>query len=244
MVKKIYTDLATPWQWGFQDSATPVMEGIMELHDRIMWYVIIIFVVVSYILLRTIMIFKKNKISNKYSNHGTLIEIVWTIIPALILISIALPSFRLLYLMDETLDTALTVKVIGKQWYWTYELADTKENVTFDSYMVPTDDLQQGDFRLLEVDNILYLPVTTNIRFLVTGADVIHSFAVPSLGIKVDAIPGRLNQVSTFIKRPGTYYGQCSELCGVQHGFMPIVIKAVSVDNYIEWENNMINENS
>jgi len=237
-------DAALPWQWGFQNSASPIMEAIIELHDRIMWYLIIIFIVVTYILMRTIIIFKDNKISNKYSNHGTLIEIVWTIIPALILISIALPSFRLLYLMDDTLDPSLTVKVIGKQWYWTYELADVEESVGFDSYMVPTEDLELGDLRLLQVDNELYLPISTNIRILVTGADVIHSFAIPSLGIKVDAVPGRLNQISTFIKRTGKFYGQCSELCGVQHGFMPIVINAVTLDKYLEWENKMIDENS
>lgn len=240
----IKCDASRPWQIGFQDSATPIMEGIIELHDRIMWYLIIILVVVSYILIRTIMIFKKNKISNKYSNHGTMIEIIWTIIPSLILISISLPSFRLLYLMDETTDASVTVKVIGKQWYWTYELADIEETVTFDSYMKPTEDLELGELRLLEVDNELVLPISTNIRILVTGADVIHSFAVPSLGIKVDAVPSRLNQISTYIKREGTYYGQCSELCGVQHGFMPIVIKAVGIKENIEWIKEKINEMS
>jgi len=155
-------------------------------------------------------------------------------------IIIAVPSFNLLYSLDETIDPAVTLKVVGHQWYWSYEYSDYAtleggDSLNFDSYMLPEDDLTQGSFRLLEVDHRVTLPVNSHIRVLVTAADVLHSWAVPSFGIKVDACPGRLNQVSLYIKREGVYYGQCSEICGVNHGFMPIVVKGVSVDDYISW---------
>lgn len=152
----------------------------------------------------------------------TLIELIWTITPAFVLIAIAFPSFKLLYLMDEVIDPAMTIKALGHQWYWSYEYSDfvneDGESIEFDSYLVPTDDLEEGQLRLLEVDNRVVVPVGTHIRFIVTGADVIHSFAVPSLGLKIDAIPGRLNQTSVLVEREGVYYGQCSEICGVHHG--------------------------
>lgn len=176
------------------------------------------------------------KAYHRYLVDGTLLEIIWTIIPAIILILIALPSLKLLYLMDEVMDPALTIKAIGHQWYWSYEYSDYQtETLEFDSYMVPTSDLNKGDFRLLEVDNRLVVPINTHVRVLVTGADVLHSFAVPALAIKMDAVPGRLNQTGFFIKRPGVFYGQCSEICGANHSFMPIVIEAVSLDKYISW---------
>ena len=161
--------------------------------------------------------------------------------PALILLSIAVPSFALLYSMDEIIDPVLTLKVIGHQWYWSYEYSDTledDESVAFDSYMVQEDDLDIGQFRLLEVDNRVILPTNTHIRVLITAADVLHCWAIPSLGLKLDACPGRLNQTSMFIKREGVFYGQCSEICGVNHGFMPIVIEAVSMDDYFSWLKN------
>ena len=153
---------------------------------------------------------------------------------------IAVPSFGLLYSLDELIDPTVTLKVVGHQWYWSYEYSDYAtleggESLNFDSYMIATEDLTHGSFRLLEVDNRVILPVNTHIRVLVTAADVLHSWAVPSFGIKVDACPGRLSQASLFIKREGTYYGQCSEICGVNHGFMPIVVKGVSVDNFVTW---------
>jgi cytochrome c oxidase subunit 2 len=167
----------------------------------------------------------------------TLIELIWTITPALVLIAIAFPSFKLLYLLDEVIDPVITVKGIGNQWFWSYEYSDyvndTGETIEFDSYMVPDSELEPGQLRLLEVDNRVILPVDTHIRFIVTARDVIHSFAIPSLGIKLDALPGRLNQTSVIINREGVFYGQCSELCGVLHYAMPIVIQSVSLDKYL-----------
>ena len=169
----------------------------------------------------------------------TLIELIWTITPALILIAIAFPSFRLLYLLDEVISPTITIKVVGHQWYWSYEYSDyvneSGESIEFDSYMLPESDLELGQFRLLDVDNKVIVPVDTHIRLIVTGADVIHSWAVPSLGIKIDAVPGRLNQTSILAERPGLFYGQCSEICGVWHGFMPIAVEAVSVQDYLTW---------
>ena len=232
-------DAAEPWQYGFQDSATPVMEGIINLHDDIFFFLIIIVVGVFWMMMSIIYTFNNAKIVYKYLRHGTLIEIIWTITPALVLISIAFPSFKLLYLMDEVIDPAITIKAIGHQWYRSYEYSDYINNngefINFDSYMVPTDELNKGDLRLLEVDNRIVVPVNTHIRVVITAADVIHAWAVPSLGIKLDAIPGRLNQTSMIVKREGVFYGQCSELCGVQHGFMPIVVEAVPLEKYIAW---------
>jgi cytochrome c oxidase subunit 2 len=240
-----FMDIAEPWQLSFQDSGTKIMEGIINLHNWILFYLIIISIFVIWFLIVIIREYNvsKHPISNKKLKDGTLIEIIWTITPALILITIALPSFKLLYLMDEILDPTITIKAIGRQWYWEYEYNDYKEpEINFESYMVPTDDLQDGQLRLLEVDNKLILPSLISIRVIVTAADVLHSWTVPALGVKIDAIPGRLNQVSLYIKRNGVYYGQCSELCGVQHGFMPIVIKVVNIKEYIDWlksyENN------
>ena len=172
----------------------------------------------------------------------TLIELIWTITPALILIAIAFPSFRLLYLLDEVISPTITIKVVGHQWYWSYEYSDyvneSGESIEFDSYMIPESDLELGQFRLLDVDNNVIVPVDTHIRLIVTGADVIHSWAVPSLGIKIDAVPGRLNQTSILAERTGVFYGQCSEICGVWHGFMPIAVEAVSVQDYLAWINS------
>ena len=166
--------------------------------------------------------------------EGQEIETIWTVIPAIILIFLALPSLRLLYLLDEVGDCRLTVKSIGHQWYWSYEYSDFL-NIEFDSYMVPTNELERGDFRLLEVDHRVVLPTQTDIRVLVTSADVIHSWTVPSLGVKADAVPGRLNQLSFYVKYPGVFYGQCSEICGANHSFMPIVVEAVPLKNFMEW---------
>ena len=239
-VNPCYLDYAQPWQITFQDPATPVMEGITALHHDLMFVLSIIGTTVTWLLLRTTYLFynKNNPIPSTIS-HGTTIEIIWTITPSIILMVIAIPSFALLYSIDEVIDPAVTVKVIGHQWYWSYEYSDYSDQngnaINFDSYMVSDDDLQKGGIRLLEVDNRVMLPANTHVRALVTSADVIHSWAIPSLGVKIDACPGRLNQVGIFIKRPGTFFGQCSELCGVQHGFMPIAIEAVSIEKYIQW---------
>jgi cytochrome c oxidase subunit 2 len=175
--------------------------------------------------------------------YSSLLEIIWTIIPAMILLVISIPSFSLLYSLDEVIDPSITVKIIGHQWYWTYEMSHFNSIDSFlkyDSYMMSTDDLTIGSFRLLEVDNRLVLPVNTHIRLLITSADVLHCWAVPSLGVKTDACPGRLNQVSLFIKRVGTFYGQCSEICGVNHGFMPITVRSVKDSVYNTWVTNKI----
>lgn len=208
------------------------MEEIIFFHDQVMFILIVIITTVLWLIVKAL----SGKAYHRYLVDGTLLEIIWTIIPAIILILIALPSLKLLYLMDEVMDPALTIKAIGHQWYWSYEYSDYQtKTLEFDSYMVPTSDLNKGDFRLLEVDNRLVVPINTHVRVLVTGADVLHSFAVPALAVKMDAIPGRLNQTGFFIKRPGVFYGQCSEICGANHSFMPIVIEAVSLDKYISW---------
>lgn len=238
----------------FQDSASPIMEGIVNLHNYIFFYLTMVLIFVLFMMynILTVYFYYVNNPSNSdellfryviFKNlkivHGTWLEIIWTLVPSLILVFIAIPSFALLYSMDEIINPSLTLKVIGYQWYWAYEYSDyntkTRNSIAFDSYMIDENDLRKGDLRLLEVDNEAVLPVNTHIRVLLTAGDVLHSWAIPSLGVKTDAVPGRLNQIPMFIKRQGVYYGQCSELCGVNHGFMPIVIKACSLDNYLNW---------
>ena len=209
----IYNDAPQPWQIGFQDSAAPGFTGIVELHNTIFFYLVLICVGVFWVLGSIIYYFNSNSspIVHKYLNHGTLIELIWTITPAFVLIAIAFPSFRLLYLLDEVISPTVTIKVVGHQWYWSYEYSDyinvSGESIEFDSYMIPDSDLELGQFRLLDVDNKVVIPTDTHIRLIVTGADVIHSFAVPSLGLKIDAVPGRLNQTSMLAERTGTFYG-------------------------------------
>lgn len=238
-------DASFPWQMGFQDPATPVAEGIINFHHDLVFFLVLIVIFVSWLLARCIFFFNEN--TNKKAEtfvHGTIVEIVWTITPAIILIIIAIPSFSLLYAMDEVIDPILTVKVIGSQWYWSYEYSDTTEDsIFFDSYMVLDEDLDKGQFRLLEVDNRVVVPTNTHVRLIVTATDVLHSWAVPSLGVKLDACPGRLNQTAIFVKREGVFYGQCSEICGINHGFMPIAVEAVSLDDYINWFNKKIESN-
>ena len=238
---KLNFDVPTPWGIYFQDSATPQMEGLIELHDNIMYYLVIILFSVGWILFSIIKNYVdvKSPISHKYLNHGTLIELIWTITPAIVLILIAFPSFKLLYLMDEVSDPSMTVLAEGHQWYWSYQYPDfldsSDEFIEFDSYIVPDSDLEEGGLRMLEVDNRVILPELTHVRFIITSGDVIHSFAVPSLGIKGDAYPGRLNQASVFINREGVFYGQCSEICGILHSSMPIVIESLSLEKFLTW---------
>jgi cytochrome c oxidase subunit 2 len=242
----------------FQDSATPLMEGIRDLHDFIFGFLtfilLMVLVVFGYIIkdfYRTYrspsnavaVLFREDLIKAKNVTHGVVLEIVWTLIPSVILMLIAFPSFVLLYAMDELIDPTITFKVIGHQWYWVYEYADYLKgegfkSLNFDSYMVYTDDLTRGQLRLLEVDRQAVLPINTHVRLLITSGDVLHSWGIPSLGVKMDAVPGRLNQVSIFLKREGVFYGQCSELCGVNHGFMPIALKGVSFEEYVNWVKN------
>jgi cytochrome c oxidase subunit 2 len=232
----ITLDAATPWQLFFQDPATPVMEGIINFHNDLMFFIIIIVIFVLWLLVRCIFFFTNNKNTEKFI-HGTVLEFVLTITPSIILMIIAIPSFALLYSMDEIIDPVITVKVIGHQWYWSYEYNDNYNlgDLNFDSYMIATNDLEKGQLRLLEVDNRLVLPTNTHIRLIITSSDVLHCWAIPSLGIKLDACPGRLNQTTLFVKREGVFYGQCSEICGINHGFMPIVVEVTNTINYVNW---------
>nr|YP_010160569.1 cytochrome c oxidase subunit II [Grapsus albolineatus]QRH17759.1 cytochrome c oxidase subunit II [Grapsus albolineatus]UBD09491.1 cytochrome c oxidase subunit II [Grapsus albolineatus]UKS08540.1 cytochrome c oxidase subunit 2 [Grapsus albolineatus]UYC29004.1 cytochrome c oxidase subunit II [Grapsus albolineatus] len=222
--------MATWAHMGFQDSASPLMEQLIFFHDHIMLVIVMIVTFVGYMM--STLFF--NSFINRYMLENQPIEVIWTSIPAVILIFIALPSLRLLYLLDEVNSPSMTLKAIGHQWYWSYEYSDFLQ-MEFDSYMIPTNELDQSGFRLLDVDNRTVLPMNTQIRVLITAADVIHSWTVPSLGVKADAIPGRLNQTSFMINRPGLFYGQCSEICGANHSFMPIVIESTSIDSFLNW---------
>jgi cytochrome c oxidase subunit 2 len=238
-------DAAAPWQISFQDSATAVMEGIVHFHHDIIFYLVVIIVVVMYLLGSGVRAFRLEKHGHWFPlrvAHDTELEVIWTVLPAVILFFIAVPSFSLLYAMDEVVEPVITLKIAGHQWYWEYshydQLFGVKE-ISYESYMVATEDLAQttgyGSLRLLEVTERVALPIEVHIRLLVSSSDVLHSWAVPSLGIKVDACPGRLNQVGLFLKRGGVFYGQCSEICGVNHGFMPIVVEGLDTGEYIEW---------
>jgi heme/copper-type cytochrome/quinol oxidase subunit 2/uncharacterized membrane protein len=234
-------DTPRPWGIYFQDSASPQMEGLVELHNNILFYLVVILFGVGWLLLIIVKKFTNTEspISYKYLGHGTLIELIWTISPALVLILIAFPSFKLLYLMDEVIDPAMAILAEGHQWYWSYQYPDflnsDDEFIEFDSYLIPESDLEDGTLRMLEVDNRLILPEHTHIRIIITGADVIHSLACPALGLKCDAYPGRLNQTSVIISREGTFYGQCSEICGILHSSMPVVIESVSIEKFVSW---------
>nr|WHL46515.1 cytochrome c oxidase subunit 2 [Pheosiopsis sp.] len=225
--------MATWSNLNLQNSASPLMEQIIFFHDHTLIILIMITILVGYLMLNLLF----NKYINRFLLEGQMIELIWTILPAITLIFIALPSLRLLYLLDELNNPLITLKSIGHQWYWSYEYSDFK-NIEFDSYMLPSNELSPNNFRLLDVDNRIILPMNNQIRIMVTATDVIHSWTVPSLGIKVDANPGRLNQTNFFINRPGIFYGQCSEICGANHSFMPIVIESISINNFINWINN------
>nr|YP_009654786.1 cytochrome c oxidase subunit II [Eurygaster testudinaria]QCI09341.1 cytochrome c oxidase subunit II [Eurygaster testudinaria] len=219
--------------WGntlLQDANSPLMEQLTFFHDHTMMILTMITVLVAYIMVTLV----PNKMINRYLLEGQTIELIWTMLPAVTLIFIALPSLRLLYMIDEINNPLMTLKVIGHQWYWKYEYSDFQD-MEFDSYMIPTNEMETSNFRLLDVDNRTVLPMNSQIRVLVTAADVIHSWAVPALGIKIDAVPGRLNQGTINIERPGLMYGQCSEICGANHSFMPIVVESTTMNNFISW---------
>lgn len=221
--------------FGIQEERSPISCGIYDLHEKLTYYLIIILVFVT-ISLIYIIYQRFNIFSFKYFQHNVLVEIIWTFIPAIILVLIAIPSFKILYSLDEIINPIVTVKAIGNQWFWSYEINDIEGlDVKFDSYAKSTDDLLLGELRLLDVDNILYLPVNLPIRLLTTSVDVIHSFTIPSLGFKIDAIPGRINHALIYLLNEGRSYGQCSELCGSSHYNMPIVIQAVSISKYFDW---------
>nr|AGY61257.1 cytochrome c oxidase subunit II [Halocaridina rubra] len=215
---------------GFQDAASPLMEQLIFFYDYAMLVIILIVTLVGYMMASLFF----NKLTNRFLMEGQTIEMIWTILPALILIFIALPSLRLLYLLDEVGSPEITIKVIGHQWYWSYEYSDFLQ-VSFDSYMLPSNELPDNGFRLLDVDNRTVLPMNAQVRVLISAADVIHSWTVPALGIKADAVPGRLNQLSFAVNRPGLFFGQCSEICGANHSFMPIVIESTSTDTFLNW---------
>nr|UQT69112.1 cytochrome c oxidase subunit II [Tomostethus sp. 1 QHW-2022a]UTY22587.1 cytochrome c oxidase subunit II [Tomostethus sp. 1 QHW-2022a] len=224
----------TTWtNLNLQDAASPIMEQLMFFHDHAMIIIILIMTSIMYLMIS--MLFNKFKNRNLLNQQN--IEIIWTISPAFMLIFIALPSIHLLYLTDEMNSPLLTVKAIGHQWYWSYEYSDFK-NIEFDSYM-NKDYNNSGSFRLLDVDNNMILPMETQMRILVTSTDVIHCWAMPSLGKKIDAIPGRLNQISLLIKRPGLFFGQCSEICGANHSFMPIVVESTKMNFFLKWINSL-----
>ena len=224
-----------PWQLGLQPAASPLMERVISFHNLVMVIITLICLLVLALLLYAAFKFRadKNPTPSKRT-HNTLLEVVWTAVPVLILVIIAIPSFRLLYYADVVPDTDMTIKAIGRQWYWTYEYPD-HDNFTFDAFMIPEDELEPGMQRLLETDNRVVLPTNTNIKVQVTASDVLHSWAMPSMGVKIDAVPGRLNEIWIHINEPGVYYGQCSELCGVLHAFMPITIEAVEPDAFVAW---------
>nr|YP_009917619.1 cytochrome c oxidase subunit II [Palaemon serratus]QLM01492.1 cytochrome c oxidase subunit 2 [Palaemon serratus] len=222
--------MATWTALNFQDAASPLMEQLIFFHDHTMLVLILITTLVGFVLSSLFF----NSLTNRFLLEHQAIETAWTILPALILIFIALPSLRLLYLLDEVNNPSVTLKVIGHQWYWSYEYSDFAQ-VEFDSYMIPQADMEDSNFRLLDTDNRTILPMNTQIRVLITAADVIHSWTVPSLGVKVDAIPGRLNQTSFQMNRPGLFYGQCSEICGANHSFMPILVESISVESFLNW---------
>jgi len=229
---------AEPWQLGFQEAASPVMERIISFHDLLLWIITLITIFVLALLGYVCVRFKasNNAVPSKRT-HNAMIEIAWTAIPVLILVVIAIPSFKLLYYADSVEETEMTIKAIGRQWYWSYEYQNGDEeevSFTFDSFMIADEDIDEaaGQVRLLETDNRVVVPVETNIRLLTTASDVIHSWAI---GVKLDAVPGHVNEVWFRVDKPGTYYGQCSELCGAYHGFMPIAVDAVSKEEYEAW---------
>nr|ATA58345.1 cytochrome c oxidase subunit II [Pseudempusa pinnapavonis] len=226
--------MATYANLGLQDSASPLMEQLMYFHDHSMFIITMILMTVGYMILSLMM----NKLIDRHVMDGQYLEILWTVLPAIVLIFIALPSLHILYLIDENLNPMLTLKTIGHQWYWSYEYSDFL-NTEFDSYMIPQSELDLFNIRLLEVDNRTTLPMNTLTRILITSEDVIHSWTIPSIGVKADATPGRLNQSTFWFNRPGIFYGQCSEICGANHSFMPIVIESMYINNFLNWISNI-----
>jgi cytochrome c oxidase subunit 2 len=218
-----------------QDPSTPVKHRIHDLHNLLLVIITLISLFVLALLIYVIWRFneKKNPTPTR-TTHNTVIEVLWTVVPVVILVIIAIPSFGLLYYMDKTQEAEMTIKVTGRQWYWSYDYPD-HGNFTFDSNMIAAEDLQPGQRRLLEVDNQLVVPVETNIRVLIAGSDVMHSWFVPALGVQTYAVIGRLNETWLNVEKPGVYYGQCNQICGVNHAFMPIAVRAVPKDEFNRW---------
>ncbi len=235
LLSKAMADYPRDWQINLQEAATPLMEKLQNFHHGLVYMEFGISIFVMLLLAYVIIKFRasKNKVPSK-TTHNTMIEVVWTIVPVVILVIIAIPSLRVLSLAEKIPQTDMTLKVVGYQWYWHYIYPDNG-NISFDSNLVQDKDLKPSQKRLLSVDNPVVLPVDTNIRLQTTAADVIHSWAVPSFAVKKDAIPGRLNEAWFRIEKVGTYYGQCSELCGQGHGYMPIEVRAVSKEDFKKW---------
>nr|AGJ84178.1 cytochrome c oxidase subunit II [Prociphilus sp. Y8936] len=215
----------------FQNSNSPLMEQLIFFHDHTIFITIMIMTTITYMMMFII----KNKNINIKIMENQFIEIIWTMIPPIILIFIALPSLHILYLMDEIKSPIITIKIFGHQWFWSYEYSDFN-NIEFESYMI--NNLNKMNFRLIEVDNKTIIPFKFNIRLLISSDDVIHSWTIPSLSIKMDAIPGRMNQINMFLNRPGMFFGQCSEICGINHSFMPIQIESINLNKFIYWIKN------
>ena len=220
--------MATWSNFGLQDRNSPIIEQLNFFHDHSLLILILVTTLVGYLIIALFF----NQLNNRFLLHGQTIEVIWTILPAIVLLFIAFPSLRILYLLDEINNPSISLKTIGHQWYWSYEYSDFN-NIEFDSYIISSNTL--NSFRLLDVDNRIILPINNQIRILVTATDVLHSWTVPSLGVKIDANPGRLNQTNFFINRPGLYFGQCSEICGANHRFIPIVIERVPSNFFVKW---------
>nr|QJT78398.1 cytochrome c oxidase subunit II [Drepanosiphum platanoidis] len=215
----------------FQNSNSPLMEQLIFFHDHTIFIISMIMIMITYMMMFII----KNKFINIKISENQLIEFIWTAIPPIILIFIAMPSLHLLYLMDEIKSPIMTIKIFGHQWFWSYEYSDFF-NIEFESYMINNNNKE--NFRLIEVDNKTIIPYKFNIRLLISSDDVIHSWTIPSLAIKIDAIPGRMNQINLFMNRPGMFFGQCSEICGINHSFMPIQIESINLNKFIFWIKN------
>nr|ANJ70540.1 cytochrome c oxidase subunit 2 [Liopterus haemorrhoidalis] len=228
--------MATWSMMNMMDASSPLMEQLSFFHDHTMLILTMITLIVAYLI--------SSLFFNKYLHRGLLegqeIEMIWTVLPAIVLVFIALPSLRLLYMLDELTDPDMTLKALGHQWYWSYEYSDFK-NLEMDSFMLKPKPLMQW-FRLLDVDSRVVLPFTSQIRMMVTASDVLHSWTIPNLGVKLDAAPGRLNQSNIFMNRPGLYYGQCSEICGANHSFMPIVIESTTFEYFLKWLLNRLKQ--
>jgi cytochrome c oxidase subunit 2 len=224
-----------PWQVNLQSPATPIAERVHSFHDLLLWIITLITLFVLGLLLYACYRFneRRNPVPSKRS-HNTLLEVVWTGVPVLVLVIIAIPSFKLLYFEEVAPPADMTLKAIGHQWYWSYEYPD-HGNFAFDSLMIQDADIKEGQHRLLETDNRIVLPAGKTVRVLVTADDVLHSWALPAAGVKVDAVPGRLNQLWLHMNEPGTYYGQCSELCGANHAFMPITVEVLPPEQFDAW---------
>nr|WOW99154.1 cytochrome c oxidase subunit II [Tropiduchidae sp. 2 WQW-2023a] len=225
--------MSTWMKFNSMNSASPIMEQLIWFHDYTMIFILAITTTVMIMMIST----NLNKFINRNLLENQLTETTWTIIPTIILIFIALPSLKILYLMEEIINPSLTVKTMGHQWYWSYEYSD-KKKLEFESYMTSKKSNNPKNFRLIDVDNRMNLPFLTKTRMIISSSDVIHSWTVPSLGLKMDALPGRLNQTSMIINKPGIFFGQCSEICGTNHSFMPIVIQSTNMKNFMKWMNS------